>query len=287
MVAAVRLRTPAVWRDDDVVPLLLSWLVAVSVGAAWLVVVYLSPAPIEKPQPAAVPVPPVIGFEVGTHRQHTEPTLGAGTATSSNRARSRSQPSTLDVAEAFVTTAAAGMVDHLSQLIPGAIGVRAAVGSHPAGKSALSASGGAATPGMAQLSHGTGTVEGVGAVQRGGGIARANLHVQPLPIVHAPPLGGEIADATEMGAFVRGRVAQLQTCYERAGGTDLAGIVALRLTVGAAGAVRSADIVRRSWSGPGAAATEACLLDMVRGWRMPFAGEGSTVTIPISFTRGT
>ena len=36
-----------------------------------------------------------------------------------------------------------------------------------------------------------------------------------------------------------------------------------------------------------AAATEQCLLDLVRGWRMPFAGAGATITIPISFTRGT
>jgi len=85
---------------------------------------------------------------------------------------------------------------------------------------------------------------------------------------------------------VRGRVAQLQTCYERAGGSDLAGVVALRVTIGAGGTVQSAEIARRSWSGPGASATEGCLLNMVTAWRIPFAAEGTTVTIPISFTRG-
>ena len=56
---------------------------------------------------------------------------------------------------------------------------------------------------------------------------------------------------------MRARVSQLQTCYERAGGTDFAGIVALRLTLGEGGVVRSAEIValviefrRRLQSGP-------------------------------------
>jgi len=82
-------------------------------------------------------------------------------------------------------------------------------------------------------------------------------------------------------------VSQLQTCYERSGGTDFAGIVALRLTLGEGGVVRSAEIVRRTWSGPGAAETEACLIRIARGWRVPAGRDGATLTLPISFTRGT
>src|SRR5690348_15567082 len=288
MVAAVRLRTPAAVRDEDVLPLLFSWLIALSAGAAWLVVVYLAPAPAMQPRPTAVPSAPVIGFDPDAAPRSTQRILepGAAPSTASGHAHTKAAHSALDVAEAFVTTAAAGVVDHLSQLIPGAIAVHGEIGSAATGQTTLSATGSEATPGMAQLSHGNATNGSVGAVQHGGAIARSNVQVQPLPIVRAAPLGAETADATEMGAFVRGRVAQLQTCYERAGGTDLAGIVALRVTMGAGGAVRTADIVRRSWSGPGAAATEACLLDIVKGWRMPFAPDGSSITIPISFTRG-
>jgi hypothetical protein len=95
-----------------------------------------------------------------------------------------------------------------------------------------------------------------------------------------------MVNGAEMGAFVRGRAAQLQTCYDRTGG-DLAGVVALRLTLGPAGTIRGAEIVRRTWSGPAAAATEACLLDMARRWHVPFGADGATITLPISFTRGT
>jgi TonB family protein len=189
----------------------------------------------------------------------------------------------------FTIAAAAGVVEHIQQFIPGVIGISGDVGTRSsATKSTLSASGVDTRPGMAQMSRGDGVGGGasVGRVQGGSSIAHADMHVRQLPIVQATPLGVETADATEMGSFVRQRVAQLQTCYERAGGTDLAGVVALRVTVGAGGTVQSADIARRSWSGPAAAATEGCLLNMVKAWRIPFAAEGTTVTIPISFTRG-
>lgn len=126
----------------------------------------------------------------------------------------------------------------------------------------------------------------MGNVERTVAIDRANFRARQLPVVTALPLENATADATELGAFVRGRVAQLQTCYERTGATDLAGVLALRLTIGASGAVRGAEIVRRTWSGPGAADAEACLIRLARGWRVPSGQEGATVTLPISFTRG-
>jgi hypothetical protein len=143
-----------------------------------------------------------------------------------------------------------------------------------------------AMSGFSGSSLGIGKAGAVGSVERTVAIDRAHFRARQLPVVMAPSLENASADATELGAFVRGRVAQLQSCYERAGGTDLAGIVALRLTIGAGGAVRSAEIVRRTWSGPGAADAEACLIRMARGWHVATAQEGATVTLPISFTRG-
>ena len=81
-------------------------------------------------------------------------------------------------------------------------------------------------------------------------------------------------------------MAQLQSCYELARGSDLAGVVALKITLGDAGSVRSAEIVKRTWSGSGAAETEGCLLRVVRGGRLPSGSDGATITLPISFTRG-
>jgi hypothetical protein len=127
----------------------------------------------------------------------------------------------------------------------------------------------------------------VGNVKRGGAIDRADFCAHELSVVSAPALVNATADATELGAFVRARVSQLQTCYERAGGTDFAGVVALRLTLGEGGVVRAAEIVRRTWSGPGAAEGEACLVRIARGWRVPAGHDGATLTLPISFTRGT
>ena len=96
-------------------------------------------------------------------------------------------------------------------------------------------------------------------------------------------LAAAMVFATAMPAMAR-MARSFDIC---AGGTDLAGVVALRLILGSAGSVRAAEIVRRTWSGPGAAETEACLLGIARGWRVPAGSEGATMTIPISFTRGT
>jgi hypothetical protein len=291
MVAAVRMRTPSAWRDEDFLPQLFSWIFALGVGAAWLLIVYLSAAPVDHSD-LAVPEPLSIGFTPRTPPASTQPaqrTAGSAAPPTVGRSRATAPHSALDAATLFAAAAATGAVAHISQFIPGAIAVRGDVGAATAGsKSALSTSGAESTPGMAQLSQGNSTAgASVGAVERRASIDRANMHVQSLPVVRAAPLGIETADATEMGTFVRGRVAQLQSCYERLGGTDLAGVVALRLEMGGSGIVRRAEIVRRSWSGPSAAATEACLLNIVRAWRMPFAADGSAITIPISFTRGT
>lgn len=290
MVAAVQLRTSATLRDDDLVPQVVSWILAAGIGAAWLVIVYLAPAPVVA-KPAVEEVLPPVTFETGRGRPIAQPSAsvdGGAAATRAKHPHSSASHSVIDAAGLFTAAATVGIVQHLEQFIPGVIGVRGEVGRPAATKSALSANGADATPGMTQMSRGNGAAASgaVGRVQGGSSIAHADVHVRPLPIVQAAPLGAETADATEMGSFVRARVAQLETCYERVGGTDLAGVVALRVTVGAGGAVQNAEIARRSWSGPGAAATESCLLNMVKGWRVPFAAEGTTVTIPISFTRG-
>jgi TonB family protein len=193
------------------------------------------------------------------------------------------------LASIFAADLAEHVVANVAKLIPGAQTARAPADTQRRSRKTALESGGAdqrpAMSGFAGSSLSSGA-RAVGRVEHTIGLDRANFRARQLPVVIAPSLENATADATELGAFVRGRVAQLQSCYERAGGTDLAGVVALRLTIGAGGTMRSAEIVRRTWSGPGAADAEACLIKMARGWHMVSAQEGATVTLPISFTRG-
>jgi len=290
MVARLRLRLAHVICEEDCGPLLVSWAIALSAAIAWLLLVYLTPpAPVVQLRAAA----PAIGDGIVTVDPGAyNPTPSAATKGASQPVvRPKSAASPLDFAGAFAASVVMRGVAEATRVIAGAQTIRGDAG-HPitrADKSTLGATNGGATPGMAQLGASGGAGNGadgnLGQVQRGGAVERATFHAKPLPIVTAPALGGATADATELASFVRGRAPQLQSCYELARGTDLAGVVALRITVGAAGSVQSAEIVNRTWSGASAADTEGCLLRVVRSWRLPSGSDGATITLPISFTR--
>lgn len=290
MVAALRLRSSHTWADDDARPLLLSWAIALAFGIAWLLIVYLTPAAVVGPTVAGPSAEPtIIGFLPGRLPLAVKAgDPGAPTLTEGRQAHPHAPSSPLVEARAFTGTVAAVAVERISQLLSNAIASHGDIAVPSSEKRALLTDVGGSTPGMAQLSRDNGAATGrsLGQVQNRAAIAHTEVRVRDLPTVTAPPLGTEMVNGAEMGAFVRGRAAQLQTCYDRTGG-DLAGVVALRLTIGPAGAVQSAEIVRRTWSGPAAAATEACLLDMARRWHVPFGADGATITLPISFTRGT
>ena len=87
-------------------------------------------------------------------------------------------------------------------------------------------------------------------------------------------LGPASADTAEVAIFVRSREAQVRFCYQEHGlrlQPSLAGDVEVAFRVNAGAAVDSAWIARRSgkWSGPGAAAAEACFVQRLRTWRVP------------------
>jgi hypothetical protein len=45
-------------------------------------------------------------------------------------------------------------------------------------------------------------------------------------------------------------------------------------------------VTKRSWSGAGAAGAEACILRVVRGWRLPASGTApATYSFPFNFSR--
>lgn len=288
MVAALQLD----WmhaRDEDYLPRVISWTIACAIGGAWLLVVYLTPVPVPS-VPAPVQPGTALVFTPGLSiTAAAAPAVVAPHGPGQTTHSQSPKMSGTALARAFTAGITEPLIAHIAQMIPGVTPAQGDVGTTAhVGKSAVATSADAAgtTPGLSSLGRESGAAAHVGQVAGGAAIAHTTVRVKPLPIVAAPPPGAAMADATAMGTFVRARVAQLETCYERAGGTDLAGVVALRLTIGDGGAVRSADIVRRTWSGPGAAAAEQCLIGIVRGWSIPSAPAGATVTIPISFTRG-
>lgn len=290
MMTRARQSLPHAMCSEDTAPLVVSWSIAVAAGAAWLALVYLTPVRILLPLPAEASGPFTIDAGLDPLPRASAADAAAPSSGSKN-VRQHPSVSPLNVAGVFTAAIAAHAIAEMRHVIPGTQTVQTPAGSSgsQSAKSALAAGESeSATPGMTKLGgSGANAAAGVGHISTGAVIDRATYHAHALPVVTAPRLDGSLADATMLGAFVRGRVAQLQSCYELAGGTDLAGVVALRISVGESGAVESAEIVRRTWSGPGAEAAESCLLRIVRGWRVPAGSAGATVTLPISFTRGT
>jgi len=280
--AALRLSQFCTGYDDDLRPQLVSWAIAIAAGAAWLALVYLTPAAVVPAGPAVVSEPDdVVALWDGGAAKATRRVEDHGRLVPKPSIATL-QKAELTVAGAFATTLAAQVTDNVAAVIRGVQAVQGrASGNDASGKTALSAGTLGSTPGMGTFGKGS----DMGQVSGGGAIRRATLRAQPLPVVVAPEPGRALVDPAEAGAFVRASTAQLQYCYERNGGRELAGVVTIRLSLGAGGAVRDAEVVRHTWSGAGAAETEACLLAVVRQWRVPTGSAGATLTLPISFTR--
>lgn len=159
------------------------------------------------------------------------------------------------------------------------------------------------TPGKIALAHGgdstraperggiggsTGGPDGIGAVGGGVAVSRAVVRVEPPTVMRTADQPDRAPDAGELGTFVRARTGQLGFCYEEHGlkaSTALAGSVTIAIAVAGNGSVSSATITRRTWSGPGAAEAESCILRAVRAWRLPPSRGAGTFSFPVSFTR--
>lgn len=271
-------------RDEDLAPRIISWTISVAAGGVWLAVVYLSP-----PQPAAI-VRADTADTTSTPEIDWNPSLRASSiAGTPERRQSIVRPhiAGAGIAEAFAASIVqkvgpdvAALIDRVETL--GAITTTALTGD----KAALATGTERSTPGATKFGDNE-DVRGVGTVTHSGAVRRAEVRMAPLAVVAPAPAPTSI-DATEAAAFVRARAAQLQYCYARAPGaaeSDLAGVVTLRLVLGPNGSVREVEIARRTWSGPAAEDTEACLLATARRWSVPGASDGATLTLPISFTR--
>jgi hypothetical protein len=144
---------------------------------------------------------------------------------------------------------------------------------------------GVRTPGKGFDASAAAAASGIGKVNAQGGVARANIRVAAPQVVARP---GEKAtrDMSALGTFVRSRQAQLQFCYQEQGlmmNPSLAGSIGVEVSLAPGGAVASARVSDRTWSGAGVAEVEACILSRVRTWGFPASSATGNETYSFSF----
>jgi hypothetical protein len=167
---------------------------------------------------------------------------------------------------------------------PGAQG-KAVIGYGAGGQSSR-------TPGRGGLGEGlggNGAGGGLGGVGGGGGVGFATVRVAPPSVIHAENVGGPGRNVADLGDYVRGRNSQLQFCYSEYGlkvNPQLAGSVAVAVTLTSDGSVTGVDITKHTWSGPGVAEAESCIKQRISGWKFPSSDRGGgTYSFSFSFSR--
>ena len=256
-------------------PLFVSYVVASMLATVWLVLVHSVPSPLS-PGGVFDPPVPLITFDlepspVSEPRIERRARQGGG--------RGVQGPAGGGLRDAFSANAPlvdAGRLLRGVELAPSGVHK-----SEPAGlKVGLETGTESRTPGRAST-PGLAGGSGLGTV-RGGGIARNAVTIAP-PEVRA--VAGPASGITsEVGQTARAHVPQLERCYHQEGlsrSAELAGLVRLAMVV-EGGRVTSAQVVDRTWSGPGAAEAEACLVRVARGWRL--GGSDARIVLPLSFT---
>ena len=279
--------------DEEQRALIGSYAVASALGFAFLLLVQFGP------RPTIVPFDPIpLGpIEIGDLNPFRRPTPVPARTERGARANGRATPgasaatATGSISSAFGAGAGLGVVD--ANDILGSVAVTRAAGAQgveTGGKSVLAygeAGFGSAAPSRGGIS-GAGGGGSIGGVTSGGTVSRSTQQVAALPVVPVAPLPLS-GDVGTMGTFVRAHESQMRFCYQERGlmvNPALAGSITVAMTVAANGAVSGATVTKRSWSGPGAAETEACIVRVVRGWRLPASGStAGTYSFPFNFSR--
>ncbi len=167
---------------------------------------------------------------------------------------------------------------------PGAQG-KAVIGYGAGGQSSRTPGRGGRGEGLG----GNGAGGGLGGVGGGGGVGFATVRVAPPSVIHAENVGGPGRNVADLGDYVRGRNSQLQFCYSEYGlkvNPQLAGSVAVAVTLTSDGSVTGVDITKHTWSGPGVAEAESCIKQRISGWKFPSSDRGGgTYSFSFSFSR--
>ncbi len=277
--------------------LTVSHALAAGIGAGWLALVYLSPAPPptiallraeeaasidvkfdDPPPPPKRPAPPP---EAAANVNEPPPTPV-------EKEKQRAAKEEAEIGDAFgggSTNALVGDVTNALRGVEVAKGDKAGAG----GRKAVIAYGqggvGARTPGKGFDAAAAAAASGIGKVNATGGVTRASIRVAAPQVVARP---GERAsrDMAQLGTFVRSRQAQLQFCYQEQGlvqNPGLAGSIGVEVALAPNGVVATTRVTERTWSGEGVAETETCILQRIRAWAFPASSAAGNETYSFSF----
>ncbi|MBC7788753.1 MAG: AgmX/PglI C-terminal domain-containing protein [Anaerolineae bacterium] len=277
----------AIFVDDEQRTLATCYAISMALAAMWILAVHMLPAEVRRTFVAALdPSITIVDIPAISRTHSTIPPIAGGKGKLDGQRRDAGT-----VARASELFGGAGEMvgDALNSLRNVAVtkeGERA--GS--AGKAVLTYGGGGFTSGTSGMEKmGTVMRAGIGTV-RGSGLSRAEESLSLPPVMVAAPAVTGMRDGQAIRSAVRSREAQLQYCYEREGlsrNPDLAGSIAVALTISGSGEVSGAEITRRSWLGTGVTETENCILATARAWKFPNSTESSaTYAFPLSFTAG-
>jgi hypothetical protein len=292
--------------SDEGRALVASSSISAGIGFVWILLVIFGPRTEASHLLSADERPINVTFESPPPEApaKVEPTPAAPTTPkpSPKPAAAAAKPSGPTLAEKRAAAAAAafgapaasnGPVGDVSNVLRGvsvASNSPGAPGAATGGKAVLAYGQGGAgsrTPGRdATGGAGTGSI---GAVQGTGGFGAQAVRISAPKVIDAPSLGGPSRDVGELGTQVRDHQSQLRFCYDEFGlkvNPALAGSVTMALTLTGGGAVTDAKITGRTWSGPGAEATESCILQRARGWHFPASSAGGgTYEFSFNFTK--
>ncbi len=292
--------------DEEGRGLLGSWVISGTVGVLWVLLVAFGPTtdvthllppeerPIDvkfEPPPPAPPKPePVAAAPAPAPKPAPAPAAPKPQPTAAEKEAKRAAA----FSSAFGGAAPKnGPVGDVSNVLRG-VAVANAGAPRPGeavGKTVLAygqGGQGVRTPGRSDMG-GAGAVGAIGGVNGGGGIGHEGVSVSAPRAIDVAGFGAPTRDVGALGTSVREHESQLRFCYDEYGlkvNPDLAGSVTVALTLAVNGTVTNAKVSRRTWSGPGAAPAEGCILEKARAWQFPPSSTGAgTFEFSFNFSR--
>jgi hypothetical protein len=281
---------------DESRPLWISHALALTLGAGWLALVYLSPTPppliaLMRPEEAAA-----VDVQFEDEKPKPEPPKPAPAEEAppsdakvpTKKELARLKKEDKEIGDAFGGSSA--LVGDVTNALRGvnvdkggkdaAAGAGKAVIAYGQGGTSVRTPGRGLDPSVAAAGAGIGKVNAAGSVTRG------SIAVAVPQVVRSASGGASGRDMAKLGTFVRARQAQLQFCYQENGlslNPSLAGSVGVSVSLDAAGAVSDVRVVNRTWSGAGSAEAEQCIVQRVRGWGFPPSAKGGVESYAFTF----